>query len=222
LTLFQCWQALDYVGGSTPVTFSFAGRELLAYPAKDGAVYLIDAAHLGRLYDRKQLVAVCGTGRDPCSADWAGMIVTQPALVEEAGQLRLIVPTFMPDHSHPAGVVGLGLEAGSAGPTFTVRWQYPPFSAPEAKTAFREHPSRVAVANVNGTAVALVVDVRKGSRGRLIALGARDGALLAQVELGGPGYRFTLPLVLGDRVIVPSCDSERGPSHLEAFRLYVE
>ncbi|MEZ4459056.1 MAG: hypothetical protein R3E66_04880 [bacterium] len=79
LTMFECWEKLDYVGGSTPtlVDLPEAGK-LLAYPTKDGSVYLVDYLHMGRLHDRKQLVAVCGTPDDPCRWDWAGMIVTQP------------------------------------------------------------------------------------------------------------------------------------------------
>lgn len=220
LTLFQCWQALDYVGGSTPVQLWFGGRELLAYPAKDGAVYLIDAEHLGRLYHRRQLVPICGTRQDPCAMDWAGMIVTQPALVERDPPL-LIVPTFMPDRTHPAGVVGLSLVEGEAGPELAIAWRYPEHGAPEAVTMFREHPSRVAVTAIRASPVALLVEARRGGTGRLIALDAVRGTLLDAAPLQGPGYRFTLPLVMGDRVVVPSCAREAGPSHLELFSLDV-
>ncbi|HTV24225.1 MAG TPA: hypothetical protein VMG12_36285 [Polyangiaceae bacterium] len=220
LSLFECWQALDYVGGSTPVKLSFEGRDVLAYPAKDGAVYLVDYEHLGTLYDRKQLVRVCGTRSDRCRQDWAGMIVTEPALLEEAGRSLLVVPTFMPDATHPAGVFGLALAAHSDGtPRLEIAWQYPPPESPEARLMFREHPTRVALAEIDGTAVAVLVDVHGGGRGRLLALRAADGRLLAEAELDGAGYRFVEPLILGDRLVVPSCERDSGPSHLELFRL---
>jgi hypothetical protein len=219
LSLFECWQALDYVGGSTPVQVAFEGRELLVYPAKDGAVYLIDWEHLGRLYDRKQLVSVCGTRADPCRQDWAGMIVTRPTVLDDAGRPLIVVPTFMPDATHPAGVFALGLAQGAGGPRLQVEWQYPAPGSPEARLAFRQHPTRAAVVEVDGTQVVVVVDVQRGGRGRLIALRAHDGAPLGEVELGGPGYRFVEPLVAGANVVVTSCDGDAGPSQLELFQL---
>jgi hypothetical protein len=220
LTLFECWQALDYIGGSTPALLELEGRELLVYPAKDGAVYLIDANHLGTLYDRRQLVAVCGTRSDPCRQDWAGMIVTQPAVVPDSQPPQVLVPTFMPDRTHPAGVVSLTVVGGPDGrPRFEPSWQYPPFDAEQARRVFREHPSQIRLVAVDGAQVALIVEAKRSASGRLLALRASDGVLLAEAPLDGPGYRFTTPLVVGDQVIVPSCESDSGPSHLEAFRL---
>lgn len=219
LTLFQCWERLDYGGGSTPARVRFQERELLVYPNKDGAAYLIDWEHFGTLYDRKQLVAVCGTASDACRQDWAGMIVTEP-LVIDGTEPVVVVPTFMPDRTHEAGVMGLRLASGTAGPVLERAWQYPPAGSAEARSSFREHPSRAAVMLRDGQASAILVEVRRGGRqGRLLVLDARSGALLAEAALAGPGYRFTKPLVLGEQVVVPSCDSDAGPSHLELFRL---
>lgn len=116
--------------------------------------------------------------------------------------------------------MGLRLARGAAGPVLERAWQYPPAGSAEALTSFREHPSRAAVMWRDGQASALLVEVRRGARrGRLLALDVRSGERLAQAELEGPGYRFTRPLVLGERVLVPSCSSDAGPSHLELFRL---
>jgi hypothetical protein len=219
LTLFQCWEKLDYVGGSTPARVRFDERDVLAYPTKDGAVYLLDWQHFGTLYDRKQLVAVCGTASDPCGQDWAGMIVTEPLVVAGAAPI-IVVPTFMPDRSHEAGLFGLTLARGEAGPVLQRVWQYPPAGSAEARSAFREHPSRAAALLRDDRTIALLVEVRRGGqRGRLLAIDTRDGTKLAEALLDGPGYRFTKPLVIGDRVIVPSCNSDAGPSHLEMYRL---
>lgn len=219
LTLFQCWEKLDYVGGSTPARVRFEDRELLLYPTKDGALYLIDWQHFGTLYDRKQLVAVCGTQSDVCRQDWAGMIVTEPLVVEGSAPL-IVVPTFMPDRTHEAGLFGLTLARGERGPVLERVWQYPPAGSDAARASFREHPSRVAAMLREGKTLALVVEVRRGGeQGRLLAIDTRDGRELAEALLDGSGYRFTKPLVLGDRVVVPSCNSDSGPSHLELFQL---
>lgn len=219
LSLYQCWERLDYGGGSTPARVRFQERELLVYPNKDGAVYLIDWEHFGTLYDRKQLVAVCGTASDVCRQDWAGMIVTEPLVIDGAEPI-VVVPTFMPDRTHEAGVMGLRLARGAAGPVLERAWQYPPVGSAEALSSFREHPSRAAVLLRDGQASAILVEVRRGARqGRLLALDVRSGARLAEAMLAGPGYRFTKPLVLGQQVLVPSCASDAGPSYLELFRL---
>jgi hypothetical protein len=219
LTLFQCWERLDYVGGSTPARVQLDDRELVVYPTKDGAVYLIDWEHFGTLYDRKQLVAVCGTTSDPCRQDWAGMIVTEP-LVVGAREPIVVVPTFMPDRTHEAGLFGLRLARAGASPVLERAWQYPPARSAEARAAFREHPSRAAALLLDGRTIALLVEMHSGGApGRLLAIDTLDGSKLAEVLLDGPGYRFTKPLVIDDRVVVPSCTSDAGPSHLEMFRL---
>jgi hypothetical protein len=223
LGLFECWQRLDYIGGSTPERVRIGTRSGYVYPAKDGAVYLIDRERLGALHDRRQLVDVCGTKTDPCAMDWAGMIVTQPAVVRagpgptgpDGDEDLVLVPTFMPDRTHPAGVVALRVVAAER-PRLEPAWTWPPFSAPEAITRFRKHPSRIVISKVDRTDVAWLVE--PGGPGRLIALSAKSGALLADVPLAGPGYRFVKPLVDGDRIYVPSCATERGPGTIEIHR----
>jgi hypothetical protein len=193
-----------------------SGLELLAYPAKDGALYLIDADHLGTQYDRAQLVSVCGTERDACLWDWAGMIVTQPAVTELDGDPLVLVPTFMPDASHPAGVVAVAITQSDDGPQLAVRWQTPGFEDEAAITRFRRHPSRIQLSE-DGQVAWLVETAAARERGRLLALRVSDGAILVDELLAGPGYRFTLPLLIGDRIFVPSCQPDQGPSALEVF-----
>ena len=222
LTLFQCWQALDYIGGSTPTPVVLAsGRALLAYPAKDGHLYVVDAQHLGTLHARLQLVETCGTANDACLWDWAGMAVTQPVVVPNITPPLLLVPTFMPDHTHPAGVVAVRLDETASGIVAAVAWTFPPFETPQAVQRFRRHPSRVALAaGPDGRTVALVVETQgTGGTGTLWALDAASGQLLAQADLPGPGYRFVQPLVMGETVYVPSCQSDSGPGTLLAFDL---
>jgi hypothetical protein len=219
LTLLECWEELDYIGGSTPAYVELAsGKELLAYPAKDGALYLFDAEHLGTMYDREQLVAVCGTASDECLWDWAGMIVTQPAVTEVDGDPLLLVPTFMPDSTHRAGVVAVAVVEGDDGPQLEVRWQAPSFDEPASLARFRRHPSRIALSH-DGQVAWLVETAPKGGQGKLLALRVDDGRILIDQPLRGPGFRFTQPLVIEDRIAVPSCQPDFGPSALEIFAI---
>lgn len=216
-TLLDCWAKLDFQGGSTPVEVPLpSGKRPLLYATKDGHAYLVDGDHLGTLHDRAQLVEICGTKTDACTMNWAGMIVTQPAL----GGGHVAVPTFMPDRTHPAGVFGLVVDDG-ARPQIRVDWRYPAEGTDQARTRFRRHPSRpLATTLASGLEVFWLVETAPpGGIGRLLALRARDGALLVDEPLRGPGYRFTLPLFHEDTIYVPSCDSEAGPGTLEAFRV---
>ena len=79
-------------------------------PSKNGHVYVIDAAHMGRMLARQKVADQCGTKQDPCQRSWTGMIMTQPNVLEVDDGLLVLVPTFMYDATHPAGVVALALE----------------------------------------------------------------------------------------------------------------
>ena len=219
--MFECWQALDYIGGSTPVYVPLAsGKNVLAYPTKDGAVYLVDADRLGTLYDREQLVAICGTADDACTWDWAGMIVSQPALTELNGVPVIIVPTFMPDRSHPAGIVALRIVETSGTPQLEVVWQAPNFSSSESITRFRQHPSRPAIQTLsNGIQIAWVAEALRGGPGNLMGVRIWDGKIVDDRALAGPGNRFTKPLVMDDLVFVPSCGTDRDSAFIEGYRV---
>lgn len=213
--LLDCWAKLDFVGGSTPIEVPLAsGRRPLVYTPKDGHAYLVDGDHLGTLHDEVELVQVCGTRDDDCKMNWAGMIVTQPALLGGV----VAVPTFMPDETHEAGVFGLAVDEAPA-PRFRKVWRFP--VGDEAKRRFRLHPSRpIGVTLPSGTGTFWLVETAApGGRGRLVGLRAHDGALLVDQPLQGPGYRFTLPLYHDGVLYVPSCQSDRGPGGLEAYRV---
>lgn len=220
LTLFECWQALDYIGGSTPIQVTHQGRPLLVYPAKDGSAFLIDGDHLGLMHDRHVLVETCGANPDdPCRMDWAGMAVTQPLLAAASGDPLLLIPTFMPDRTHDAGVVALSITGPADAPRLTRRWEFPTFGTPDARARFRSHPSRMAL-SPDG-ALAWVVEVAQAldGKGTLIALHVSDGQAAAQVPLAGRGQRFTVPLTVSDRVYIASCDSNAGPAYVEGYQV---
>lgn len=221
LTMFQCWELLDYGGGSTPVQVELPSGPVLLYPMKDGAVYVVDAEHMGTLHERHQLVEVCGTEDSPCHANWAGMIVTQPALTEVDGTPFAILPTFMEDDVRPAGVFGLRVLDDP--PRLEEAWRTPAADAPDAARRFRLHPSRVALGSPAGQPEMAFVLERPSmdvhERGRLLALDVATGALRGDVRLTGPAQRFTLPLVVGDVVIASVCESDEGSGWFEGFRV---
>jgi hypothetical protein len=224
LTTLQCWERVDFADGSTPVHVRLpSGRGVLAYATKDGMISLIDADHMGTLYDRKRLVDLCGTKTDACEIDWAGMIVTQPAVIEGGGDPILAVPTFMPDRTHAAGVIGVRIyeEKGheeNGAPQLAIAWR-----VGDDVTRNRVHPSlpRVAAPFAGDAPFVLVVEPdpkhTRGGVGRLVAIRGTDGWTAAEAPLAGPGQRFVRPLVRGTTVYVPSCDSDAGPAHLEAY-----
>jgi len=220
LGMFECWAVLDYGGGSTPVRVELPSGPVLLYPNKDGYVVLVDGEHLGTLHDRRKLADVCGTGEHPCHANWAGMIVTQPALTQVGGVPLAVVPTFMEDEVRPAAVVALRILDDP--PRLEEAWRTPPADDPDAVQRFRLHPSRLALGRPTGGAELGFLLERPAdihARGHLLVLDVATGAQLADVPMTGPAQRFTLPLVLGDIVVVNSCDSDVGPGRLEAYRV---
>jgi hypothetical protein len=221
LGLYDCWAKLDYADGSTPVQVTLAdGRPLLVYATKEGVVSLVDGAQLGRLYDRRRIVSMCGTRDDECYWDWAGMIVTQPAVGALGSDPLVIVPTFMPDRTHEAGVFALTVRDDGSGPRLQPAWQYPRAGSDDARSRFRRHPSRAVVAApLGGESYAFVVEVVPGGEGQLLALRVSDGTLAASASLTGPGQRFIRPAVHGDTVYVTSCTGDSGPGQLEAYQL---
>lgn len=221
-TLFECWAKLDYIGGSTPARVTLPGFELLLYPTKDGAVYLVDAAHLGTLYERRQLVPICGTATSPCRWDWAGMIVTKPTMTTHDGLPLALVPTFMPDGEQEAGLVALQVKLVDGIPALEELWRWPAAGSEAARTRFRVHPSRVSLMDLpDGREIALVVEptVSGSEPGRLLALEVATGALLLDAPLDGRGYRFLQPLVREDRVYLPSCETNAGDAWIEGYRI---
>jgi hypothetical protein len=214
-TFFECYAVLDWDLGANSPAF-VAAASAIAMPGKDGALYLVDRAHLGTLLDRREIAAPCGTASDPCDADWAGMIVTQPAVAEVGGAPLVITPTFERDRTHPAGVVALEVGVDRR---WTPRWQAPPADAPEALAQFRSSPSAVALASIDGEPYAFVIDVGgdKGGRGRLYGIRVQDGAIRIRAAVAGRGQRFQRPLVLGDALYFSSCSDDSGPSTLEAW-----
>lgn len=221
-TMFECWANVDWdFGASTPVPVRVpGGPEIVLAAGKDGALYAFDADHFGTLYDRLQIAEPCGAPGDTCTAEWAGMIVTEPVVTSVGGALLALVPTFEFDRTHEAGVVAVRVVWEGGALRLERAWSAP--SGAEAVARFRRHPSRIALTVLDGEPIALVYDVGDAlGPGRLYALRVRDGRVLGTIELAGPGQRYVRPLVVGDRVWVSSCAPGDGAGHLEAYDLSV-
>jgi hypothetical protein len=235
LSFFACYAALDWdLGANAPlrVTLSEGTMDethVLVLPAKDGSVYLLDADHLGTLYDRHEVVHACGYGGARCDADWAGSMVTQPVLTHDAeGAPLVVIATFLPDSENEAGLVGLRVTNDASGPRLERAWEQPSFDSAAARTSYRRHPSGVAVVSLANVEHAVLVEqgVRGGNAGILHVVRARDGVEAFRAEVEGPGQRYSVPLVLDvgttrtQRVVLASCENgNAGPGHLEGWDL---
>jgi hypothetical protein len=217
----ECLAWMDYdLGANAPVKATLPdGQSVLIQAGKDGSVALLDAEHLGTQYDRQQLVEICGTAQDPCKMPWAGMIVTQPALTYIDGAPVVMIPTFMPDHSHPAGLIALKIVIENGGPKFKRFWQFPDPNSVEAKQIFRSHPSLPAVSKIGQTGEDVVWIVDIGRQGTLYGIRVRDGKLLVKTLMQGTGRPLSLPLLNHDSIYLASTLPATNQSILEGFKI---
>jgi hypothetical protein len=222
-TFFECYALLDWdLGANSPARVAVpGGGDVLVIPAKDGGVYLADAEHLGTLYDRIQLTAICGANGGTCTANWAGSMVTVPAVTTVGGVPTVIIPTFLFDLTNPAGIVALQIvrDAASGAPHWQKLWEAPDFTTSEAVARFREHTGRVSLVTIAGVEYAALVDPGDDHTkdGLLYLVRVSDGAIVDRGAIDGPGRKYTLPAVMGEDLYIASCDVEAGPSHLEGW-----
>jgi hypothetical protein len=208
----------DYdLGANAPVKADLPdGRSVLVQPGKEGGLYLVDADHLGRQYDRMQIVDICGTKADPCFIPWRGMIATQPALAYVGDTPVVILPTSEPDAVHPAGLIALKIVAKNGVPKFERFWQQPDPSRPDATKHFRNKPSLPVIAPFGKTKdpYVWVVDTG-GEKGTLYGVRVKDGALAVEQPISASGIPMSTPLVFDDKIYV----SSRPDGALEAYRI---
>jgi hypothetical protein len=220
-TFAECLAWMDYdLGGSSPVKAELDnGHTVLVQPGKDGAAYLIDADHLGTQYDRMQIVDVCGTPTDECKAGWMGMIVTQPVLTYIDKEPIVVIPTFVPDQTHPAGLVALKIKTVGGIPKFEPFWQFPEPTSSKAKLGFRSHPSFPVLSTLgrNRDAVVWVVDI--GTTGTLYGIRIKDGAMLVEQSLLGAGRQLSSPIIYKDTIYIASIMPNTGKAMIEAYAI---
>jgi hypothetical protein len=220
-SFWECLARMDYdLGSSVPVKADMNnGHSVLVQPGKDGGVYLIDAEHLGTQYDRLQIVDVCGTKSDPCEKEWMGMMVTQPVLTFVDKTPVVIISTFVPDKTHPAGLVALKIVLEEGQPKFKRFWQFPDPSSPEAVQTFRSHTSLPVITTQGKTGDATVWVVDVGNPGTVYGVRIKDGALVAKQALKGTGWRHSLPLIHRNNLYVASAIRDRSKFMIEAYHI---
>jgi len=218
---WECLAWMDYdLGASAPVKVDMnSGHSVLVQPSKDGGVYLIDAEHLGTQYDRLQIVDVCGTKADECKFGWMGMIVTQPVLTSIDEEPVVVIPTFVADKTHPAGLVALKIVLEEGQPKFKRFWQFPDPSSPEALQTFRSHPSLpiISTQGKNANATVWIIDI--GNHGTVYGVRVKDGALVAKQALKGAGRPLSAPLIHANNIYVASITPGTNKAMIEAYRI---
>lgn len=220
-TFSECLAWMDYdLGASAPVKAKLKnGRSVLIQPGKEGGVYLVDAEHLGTQYDRVQIVEVCGTVSDPCKASWMGMIVTQPALTYINGDPIVVIPSFVPDKTHTAGLTALKIVQEKGRPKFKRLWQYPNPASIHARQKFRSHPSLPVISKLGSTDELIVWTVDIGNPGTLYGIRVKDGEVLVQKQLLGTGRQNSTPVVEEDKIYLGSTFANTGKAFIEAYRI---
>ncbi len=222
-TFWECLAWLDYdLGGSSPIKVKLKNGQLVfVQPGKDGGVYLLDADHIGRQYDRLTIAETCGTKIDPCKASWMGMIVTQPVVAYFDDQPIIIVATFNPDKSHAAGLVALKILENRGHPKFQRFWQFPNSKAPEGLLSFRSHPSLPVISTPGNSKEPVVWVVDVGDPGTLYGVRIKDGQLVAKQSLQGAGRPLSNPLIYNSSLYIASVSTETNKAMLEAYRINI-
>lgn len=219
----ECLAWMDYdLGGSAPVKIQMEnGLSVLVQPSKDGGVFLIDAKHLGTQYDRLQIVDVCGTKTDQCKLSWMGMIVTQPVHTTINEEPIVVIPTFVPDKTHPAGMVALKIVLENGQPKFKRFWQFPQTSNLDALKLFRSHPSLPTINKQSASANEIVWIVDINQNGTIYGVRIKDGALVAKQTLKGAGRPLSTPLIFSNNIYVASIMPGTNKAMIEAYRIEI-
>lgn len=224
-TFWQCLAWMDYdLGANAPVKVKLeGGLAVWVQPGKEGGVYLIDADHLGTQYDRMQIVEICGTKTDECKLSWRGMIVTHPVVTYIEEQPVVIIPTFVSDDSHAAGLIALKIVMENNKPKFQRFWQFPDPSSKLATKSFRSHPTYPVITKTGeaGEAYVWVVDI--GKPGTLYGVRVKDGSLAVKTSLIGTGYPLSKPVSVNNSIYVTS-NAPGGIKRawLEGYRIEVD
>ncbi len=218
LSFAECVAWMDYdLGANAPVKIRLNSKEsVIVQASKEGAVYLLDADHLGTMFDRKQLIETCGTKKDPCKLSWRGMMVTHPVVSMVDGIPVVIIPTFVSDESHLAGIIALKIISTNGKPHFESFWQYPEVSDPEATKKFRSAPTLPLITSLaKHGEVVWVVEI--GKKGTLYGVRIRDGKLIAKTSMVGSGIPLSRPVTLGNRIYFTSTIEGSKTTWVESY-----
>ncbi len=224
-TFLECYGALDAdLGANSPIEVEVpGGPRVFVQLGKDGAIYLIDAEHMGTLYHRLTLRDFCGTMTDTCRAVWAGTFVNHPALTTIDGDPVVVVASLMADDTHYSGITALRIAMEGGRPRFQPMWDVPSRTDPQGIVGFREHPNVPFIVDVDGEPYVFVVEVRRENPlppGLLWGVRVRDGYAAVQQPITGSGIRFAWPVQVDDTLVITSCGADGWTNGtVEAFTL---
>lgn len=220
-TFLDCLAWMDYdLGANSPVKINLKnGKSVVVQASKEGAVYLLDGDHFGTVYDRKQLVETCGTKEDPCRLSWRGMMVTHPVVsATNSGDQIVVVPTYVLDHSHDAGLFALKIDISGEKPVFKQVWQFPNPSSSDALKSFRGQPSLPIITRLKKHGdVVWIVDINK--QGTLYGIRINDGRLIAKTKLIGAGISLARPVFYKNTLYFTSSHFGEKTTWLEAYKI---
>jgi hypothetical protein len=119
-------------------------------------------------------------------------------------------------------VVALDIVEDGERVTLRERWSAPGRDDDEAVKQFRQQPGRLALLEHDGVQYAALEDpAENNGTGRVYLIAVDDGAIVARDDLDGPGQRYQLPAVAGERFMLTSCVNSyatpAGPTHLEGW-----
>jgi hypothetical protein len=202
-SFMECMEFKDWdFGSSSPVRVNVAGRGFYVAAGKAGDAYLIDAAKLGVLYDRRQVADPCGTKDKPCPEPNEGMTITELVSRTVDGKPIVVIATYNPDAVHAAGVVAYVVEVTGNGPKLHEAWRVPAAGSAEALAWFRAPPTRPIISDVAGEPVVWIAD--NAREGRILAIRLRDGHVLANVRTAGWPMRNAKPVIFNDVLYLPA------------------
>lgn len=218
LTFWECLAWMDYdLGANAPLQIKLNDQQSVVVQAsKEGAVYLLDANHLGTMFDRKQLIETCGTNEDPCKLFWRGMMVTHPVVSILDDTPVVIIPTFVSDETHAAGVIALKIVSENGIPHFESFWQFPDPNSPESTKRFRGAPTLPIITSLaeHGDVI-WVVEI--GKTGTLYGIRINDGKLIAKSEMLGTGRPLARPVALGNKLYFTSGEKDKKNAWVESY-----
>lgn len=223
-TFWECLAWMDYdLGANAPVKVNLKnGINVWIQAGKEGGVYMLDADHFGTQYDRMQIVDICGTKSDPCYLGWRGMIVTHPVVTFVENKPVIVIPTFISDQSHAAGIIALKINLENGKPKFKKFWQYSAPPNEKATESFRSHPSLPVLIKPVGSNESYVAIVEIAKRGKLSIVRVKDGTLAAQTSLVGTGQPLTTPVFYNNTIYLPSNAPGIKKAWVEAYHIKVE
>jgi hypothetical protein len=222
-SFLECLAVSDWdFGANSPIRIQLpSGIAVYVTAGKEGGVYLLDAKRMGVLYDRKPAVELCGTVSDPCQAVFEGSIVTQPVLGWIDGAPVVVIPTFMADETHPAGLVAFKVIEKDGMPKLEHFWSAPARDGHDAVKMFRSAPTRAVIADYRGESIVWVAD--RNPEGLIIGVKLRDGTILARARTAGIPMPYVKPLLLNDVLyIATQLPTGRGGAWLEAYSISPE